>query len=172
MTTATKENAAKVEVKPASKPRHKPSTDVWRDRFRRPTDDQLIAGLDEQGTMLFKTARKWLLGVEDASEDLSWNGIPWRWSFAYWLSAKPAPSDLPLAYLVPDPETPRLGLPMTAQVLAEVKPRKLSKTIREGLVHSTRVANVYWTSWDLQSKTGVQDVLDLVRIKHESLSKA
>lgn len=161
MTTATK-----------GRSKHATPTKVWLDRFRRPTDEDLIAGLEAQGATLFKSARKSLQAIEGAEEVLDWHGIPWRWSFAYWVGAKPARNNgqAPLAYLIPDPETPRLGLPLSGEIIASVKPRSLSKPIREGLVYSTRVGQVYWTCWDLQSKTGLADVLELVRIKRQHLS--
>lgn len=148
----------------------KTATQPWLDRFKQPTAAALLAELPAQKLGLFETVREKLPETTDAVETLGWHGIPWRWCFAYEVGKKRKGSDeLPFAYLIPDPERPRLCLPLEGSVVATVKPRQISKTIREGIVYATRVADVFWTTWDLQSKAGLEDILSLVRFKHEVL---
>lgn len=132
------------------------------DRFRTPGADELISGLSETDQAIFRDVREQLLTLEDISESILWHGLPWRWAFAYRTGGQ-SEAEPATAYLVPNPELPQLGLPLSVGFVAGLKPRRLSRPSRERLVHATRVAGLLWTEWDLTSRAPLTEAIELLR---------
>lgn len=138
---------------------------AWEDRFRTPTLEQLRAPLNKQLQGAFDAARDRLLEFEGLSESILWRGIPWRWTVAF-----TSQDDREgWAYLVPQPARPYLVLPVAIETLSKLPVRRLSKFVREGILHAACVAGVYWPQWDIQTKGQVEDVFTVVAMKHAAL---
>lgn len=138
---------------------------AWEDRFRTPTLEQLRAPLNKQLQGAFDAARERLLDLEGLSEGILWRGIPWRWTVAF----STAEERDCWAYLVAQPARPYLVLPVSIEVLSKLPVRRLSKFVREGILHAACVAGVYWPQWDIQTKGQVEDVMAVVAMKHAAL---
>lgn len=129
---------------------------LWQDRFNKPEVDSLLAALEATHRSLFERARDGLLTLEGCAERFGWEGVPLRWCLAF--SADDAE---PFAYLIPDPEEPKICLPLPATLLDTLKPREVTKIIREGILASSPVDGVFWPTWSLASKSGVDDLIAL-----------
>jgi hypothetical protein len=92
-------------------------------------------------------------------ETLTWRGT-WCWTLCY----APAADAPACAYLIANPQRPTLSIPVHEGVLAGMSLRKLPKGIREGLSHAPSVEGVHWPTWDMSTKSGVDEVIVLVRM--------
>lgn len=137
---------------------------AWEDRFRAATIDQLRAPLNKQLLGAFDAARERLQEMDGLSEELVWKGIPWRWTLAY-----TADRDEDWVFLVPQPTRPYLVLPLSLETLTKLPVRRLSKFVRDGILHAACVAGVYWPQWDIQTKGQVEDVFAVVAMKYAAL---
>ena len=131
---------------------------LWEDRFSRPSVEALLAEIPKPGVTLIEGFREALLAQGTFAEGLSWQGIPWRWSLTYADGRRLA------AYIVPNPVKPGVCVPVPADLLGSVPPRKLSKSVREAVASSPTVAGTNWVQFDLTSKTMADELLLLVQI--------
>jgi len=138
----------------------------WEDKFRQPSLDELLEQYNKQQSTLFENAREHLLAMDSVKELLDWHGLPWRWSLAYSVNA---PKLASVAFLVPNPTVPTVGLPMSVTFVQSLPMRKLKKPIREGLTAAKLIGESYWSSWELTSKTQLEEVSDLLKRKYEFL---
>ena len=131
---------------------------AWEDRFRTPKIDELLEVFNKQTLPALEFARAKLLEVAGVREDLSWQGIPWRWCLTYRVGS----AERPWAYLVLEPNKARLALPLTADAVSRLPARKMSKTIRDAIAQASQVGGVYWASWELTSKALSEELVDTV----------
>lgn len=133
----------------------------WQDRFKTPTIDQLVGELNRQNAAVIEHARDRLSSGAGLSEELRWQGV-WRWTMLY-----RAPSDNGLAsiYVVPDPTKLRMAVLMPEDRIAELPLKKLSKFIRDGLLHAPVVDGLRWAQWEVQTKSQVDEVLALAAMR-------
>ena len=135
---------------------------LWEDRFGRPTVDDLLDGCPRTVLPLIEHARTKLSHAKGVSEQLAWQGIPWRWTLTY---RHVDDAERAYAYLVPDPSKPRLVVPFPIRVLGEMSLRKFSKTTREAILHATVVGSVSWCQWELLTKATTEEVVALAELK-------
>ena len=128
----------------------------WEDRFRTPAVEELREGLGGDHTPLFDHVRE-RLRTQGLDESLAWNGVPWRWSLVYRADAAT------IAYLVPQPGKPMIALVLPAAQLASLPVRKMSRTVRDGIIFSARVGGMHWPTWEITSKTLADEVVGLLR---------
>lgn len=147
----------------------KKTRSVWEDRFKTPTLDDLRQQYNRQTANLLDTALERLRGYGDLSEDLSWQGLPWRWTITF----KSTKADSRAwAYVVPDPEKPKLAMPLTAEMVNAMPLHRMKKHVRDGVLLSRLVDGVYWATWDLTGKDQLKDILELADRKRKlSLQK-
>lgn len=140
---------------------------AWEDRFKAPTWEELRAGSNKQLGALLDHARERILALPGTREQLAWHGIPWRWSLAF-----RAAIDLerPIAFVVPQPNHPRLAVPLASEVLATIASAKLPKTIREAILHAPQVGGVRWPSWELFNRTQFAELLGLIELRLRAVS--
>lgn len=136
---------------------------AWNDRFRTPTLEDLFEPFNRQLTGLIDATREQLVEFPGVSEELSWQGIPWRWTLVYRWKGEP---DRAWAYVVLDPERLRLALPMTTELIAKLPAKKLSRTTRDGIVQASEVAGVHWAQWELVNKPQLEELMSIARTKH------
>lgn len=127
---------------------------AWEDRFRRPTVDELLSGLNKQ---LLGLADAWRERMAEAGlrEELSWQGIPFRWTLVYRSEARP---DRAVAYLVPQPVKAYLSIPIASDAVSRLPMRRLSKAVRDSLGAASLVNGQYWAQWELTSKAQLEEL--------------
>jgi hypothetical protein len=143
---------------------------AWEDRFRAPTWEELRNASNRQMASLLEHAREKLVRLPNVRERLAWHGIPWRWSLAF---SVPCDPDRPVAFLVPQPNHPRLAVPLPAEVLAQINLPRYSKPVREAILHAPQVAGVRWPAWELLNRNQFAELLDLIHARlatHAQLS--
>jgi hypothetical protein len=142
---------------------------AWEDRFRTPSLSDLRGHYNKQQSALLDAARDRLLEFPGISEELTWQGLPWRWTLTYRCAAEPARV---WAYLVPDPERPVLSMPLTSSTISALPMHRLKKHVKDGVTQSRLVNGVFWATWELTSKPQLAEVLELVDKKHALISRA
>jgi hypothetical protein len=133
----------------------------WEDRYRTPTVRELRDLLSRQHCQLLDAAREALLTMDGVIESIEWRGIPWRWTMAFHREASA------VAYLVPQPARPRIGVPLSDELVQALSLKRLSKSVRDAITFAPRVGEMLWPAWDLTSRTQIDELLGLVRRKHE-----
>lgn len=133
---------------------------AWQDRFHTPTAQRLLADIQRGFTSPIEHIRAKLLAGEAIHESVIWSGV-WNWTLAYTHNGDSGPA---WAYIVPDPAHPRLCLPFPDGLLGELPVKKISKTVRDALVHATSVDGVRWPTWELTSKALGDDLFVLAHI--------
>lgn len=133
----------------------------WQNRFERPSIDDLRGHYNKQLCGYHDTAREFIKKFDNVTESIDWHGLPWRWSTRF---------DIPevtvergWVYLVPDPEGPKVSVPMTEDMVTRLPRTRLKKHIREGIEHAKKVGDVRWTEWTITSKSQLEDVLDVAK---------
>ncbi|MBL0927772.1 MAG: hypothetical protein IBJ11_08985 [Phycisphaerales bacterium] len=142
---------------------------AWEDRFARPSADLLLEDCGKTKGKLLETAVERLRGMERVEEQLSWQGLPWRWTLTFTAPSDPTRA---FAYVVPDPEKPKIALPLTTEMIAAMPLRRLTKYVRDGVEGARWVGSVAWATWEIESKGQLDEILDLVRRKHQFLTSA
>ncbi len=137
---------------------------AWSDKFRQPSLEELRNAVPKPLQSVLDEARERLGGLDGASETLVWQGVPWRWTLVY--TAPGSPDSRALVYLIPDPQRLQLCVPLDQELIEQVGLKRLKKSIREGVVFARNVAGVWWPTWDVQSKTALDEVFDLISRKH------
>ena len=131
---------------------------VWLDRFEKPEVEALVAGLDE-GAEAFEAMRSLLIEGYEARESVEWRGAPWRWAMAYAIGAEDAPV---VVFLIPNPESPLISLPVPISIAARSVPRSAPKPFRDAFEGSKQVGKVLWTEWDLRPEVIAEPVRALL----------
>lgn len=146
---------------------------LWADKFRMPTIDQLRQQVAKPLLPVFDDARATLNELDGVSETLQWQGVPWRWTLVYRFGGETDSSGAKaVAYLIPDPQRIQICVPLSGEQIETCGVKKLKRPIRDGVLHSRSVAGVWWPTWDLPSKSALDEVLELVERKHKNLAVA
>ncbi len=135
-----------------------PSRTPWEDRFRTPGISELRGALAPQFLGAFDHARVKLAQIQGASEAIRWHGV-WKWTFEY---AGAGTHQEPFAFLVPDPARPRVCVSILESAMAGVDVRKLAKGVREVLAAAPAVDGTRWATWDVTTKSGVEEIAGLI----------
>lgn len=137
---------------------------AWENRFQTPEVEDLGSHYNKQVRNLIDSARELLSGFDGVEEQVSWEGLPWRWTMVFTMPNDPTRA---WAYLVPHPEAPQLSVPLTGEMIDALPLRRMKKHIRDGVAFGTRVDNTLWATWEITSKSHLQDVLDVAKRKHK-----
>ena len=137
---------------------------AWSDKFRQPSADELRSGLPKPLQLIFDDARRHFDDMPQISEVLVWQGVPWRWTFVLLGPASAEPRAL--AYLIPDPSRVQVCVPLTHEQIERLNLKRMKKSIRDGVVFARNVNGVWWPTWDVPTKTALDEVLELVGLKH------
>jgi len=136
---------------------------AWEDRFQKPTVEALRGQYIKQVAGLFDDVRAGLAEFQGAREDLSWEGVSWRWCFRFDLEFSP---ETPWTAVIPHPEGPRVSIATPVEVLTALPKRRISKYITEELVRPRVVDDYHWGVWTLANKSNLADLLDLSKRCH------
>lgn len=141
---------------------------AWSDKFRQPSEDELRTGLSKPLQQVFDDARQRLNEIESGNESVVWQGVPWRWTFVY--TAEGAGEARALAYVIPDPARLQICVPLTNEIVERLPLKRMKKSIRDGVVFARHVAGVSWPTWDIPTKTALDEVFELIARKHAMIS--
>jgi len=136
---------------------------AWEDPFVEPELEDLVEVYGRAELALFNAAREWLLGVGDSTEELSWQGLPWRWCLVYTIPGDPTRA---WAYLSPDPERPRLAIPFTGEMLQAMPMHRFKRHLKDVFAATNDVGGKFWPTFDVTTKGQLEDVLDLAKRKY------
>ncbi len=134
----------------------------WTDRFSKPDIKQLRAHYDAASTDLFDEARRAVSERNSVEERLAWQGLPWRWTLVF---EHPNDPTRAFAYLVPDPNSIKISVPLTTDMIQRLPLRRMKKTIRDGIESGNRIDAVVWACWDVATENQLQEILDIVSTK-------
>lgn len=141
---------------------------AWEDRFKTPSPDDLFDSLNKQVGALVDSARQRLRGFPGVVEELSWQGLPWRWTLTYRL---PGDNGRAWAYLIPDPVKPQIALPVPTQMVGSLPMHRFKKHVKDGVLQGRMVDGVYWATWEITSKGQLAEIFELAQHKHTLSSK-
>lgn len=134
----------------------------WADRFSKPEVGQLSAHYDGSTSALFDSARENVARQQAVEERLAWQGLPWRWTLVF---EHPSDPTRAFAYLVPDPQSLKISVPLTPEMIQRLPLRRMKKTIRDGIETGNRINSVVWACWDIGSENQLDEILDIVQCK-------
>jgi hypothetical protein len=134
---------------------------AWDNRFEIPSQSDLIAGLNHQMHFVAEHARHLLVQPGCVKEAVAWQGV-WKWTFSYTCTLD---QSRPWAYIIPDPSKLRICVPLAENVLTEIPLKKISRFVRDVIVHAAPVGQLRWPMWEVQTKAQAADVLELCTMK-------
>ncbi|MEX0653401.1 MAG: hypothetical protein WD534_12330 [Phycisphaeraceae bacterium] len=150
-------------AKPAIKPRL-----AWEDRWTQPTLDQLLAPLRDQTREIFQAMMEQVEQIEGAQQQLIWYGPAWRWTIEYRIPVGEEMTNL--IYLVPNPETPVVSIPLPEHIVDQLPVKRLNKYVRDGIRSAKCAVELHWAVWSPNARTEVEHLGDLLRRKHKLLT--
>jgi hypothetical protein len=135
----------------------------WEDQFTEPTLEDLLAAYPKPNRQLFEHARGFMLGLDDVTETLGWQGLPWRWCLTFEIPKDPTRA---WAYLVPDPERAKVAIPFNGEMLQAMPMHRFKRHLKDVFAGSMDVGGKFWPTFDISSRSQLEDVLDLVKRKY------
>ena len=142
----------------------------WLDRFECPSPQALLDPLADEFAPLAQDIRQRFLRFPNVQESVQWQGLPWRWCLAY--TAPLCPPDRALAFLVPEPESTRVAVPLDEADASALLTSRSARCLRENLAQSSQVGSVLWLEWVLGSKVLVDELSKLIKAKLELTASA
>ncbi len=127
----------------------------WTDKFTIPPIEALLEEFPEEIRPRIDELREQVRSVKGAREQLSWMGIPWRWTLVYKMRGQGGHA---LAYLILDPAAPRLSIPLTADQVCALELSTLTKAQEDALLDGTKVGTQLWASFAVDEETTADDV--------------
>ena len=136
----------------------------WNDRFSRPGESDLLSGLNRDDRRLIERVITKCEGIGANARCVLWQGIPWRWTIQLSLG-----NGKTLLFVIPEPGRPQLAVPLDAADLDRLPMRRLSKSIRDGILNARTVESTLWPEWELTSNTQVDELMTLIRVRVQGL---
>jgi uncharacterized membrane protein len=130
---------------------------AWSNRFAAPALAALLHALRPSHAGPFRHARERLLAIPGMREGIAWQGV-WRWTLVY---SHPSFGGGAWAFLIPDPGRPLLAVPVAEAALPHLPEKHLTRAVKDGLVMAPLVGAVRWATWEVTSKTLVENVLGI-----------
>jgi hypothetical protein len=140
---------------------------IWSDRFSTPGADALVDALRRDLAPAVQHARERLMAGHGLSEQVRWQGV-WCWTLVYSCDAGHG-----VAYVIPDPARPRLGLAVKVGGAADLPLKKLTRVVRDAVLHAPVVDGFKWVALEITSKAAVDEalaVLELVKAQASAKS--
>ncbi len=143
---------------------------AWTDRWNPPTFEQLMAPQKEQHFNLLSKLLENIGLFEGVESSIVWYGSAWKWTIEYRLTGEGQAAAEPLAYFVPDPESPILCIPLREQMIAQLPMKRLNRYIRDGIRSAKCAVEVHWARWSPTAMTEVEHLTDLIKRKHKMIT--
>jgi hypothetical protein len=135
----------------------------WLDRFTQPSLEALLGNLPEEVRPQVEALRGRMRALPGVREQVEWLGLPWRWAIAY--TGVGHPVSRAVAYLIPDPESVRISIPLEQEVLALIAGPKASRTLRDSIVQASRVGQIVWPEWTMGSVVLAEELAAVAEAK-------
>ena len=133
---------------------------AWTDKFTVPPIESLLDEFSDELRPRIDELRAQIRTVKGVREQLSWRGIPWRWTLVYKLRGQPGHA---LAYLIVDPSAPRVSVPLTADQVCALELNTLSKAQGDALLDGTKVGSQLWASFEIGENSNAEDIMRMLR---------
>lgn len=144
---------------------------AWEDRWNKPELQAMHAQLKEQHQNLLANLLAGIEAYENIEKDLVWHGPSWKWTIEYSLTGPTKlPVTDPMAYFVPNPETPLLCIPLRLEHIAELPLKRLNRYVRDEIKTAKCAVSVHWCTWNPTAMTEVEHLLDLIKRKYKLLT--
>lgn len=140
----------------------------WEDKFKRPSLEDLREGMNKERSTLLDAARDAFLSLPGVQEEVSWQGLPWRWTLTYRCPDDPKRI---WAYLVPDPANPKLSMPLTSAMVSALPMHRFKKHVKDAVLNGRMVDGVYWATWEITTKPQLSDILELANQRRKHAAK-
>jgi hypothetical protein len=118
----------------------------WSNKFEHPTKKDLLAQLNAEHAALFEKSYKSITSTIGSKPKLVWLDLPWRWSFEY---TCPEHALVEHAYLIPDPELPRIAATVRSAFFEKHAPDAFPKVLRPGIASGVLINHQTWCHWEL-----------------------
>ncbi len=141
----------------------------WEDRWVQPELAQLLNPLDEQRRKIVDILIEKINEFPGVHQGLIWHGAAWRWTLEFSLYDEDGKLLETLAYLVPNPETPVLCVPMKSQMVEKLPIKRLNRYIRDGIRVAKRAMDTHWAVWTPTAVTETEHLMDLIKRRHKIL---
>ncbi len=132
------------------------SRSAWSDRFTVPTVASVVAAIPSPLRVVVEYARA-QLHARDLVEEFIWQGV-WRWSFVY---THPDQPHAATAFIIPDPQSPRICIPLRAGSIFRLVARPLAGYIRDPIAAAQTIDGTRWPSWRIETVEQVDDLAQL-----------
>jgi hypothetical protein len=133
------------------------SRSAWSDRFTVPSVVSVVDALPPSRRLVVEYAREQLC-LRDLTEEFIWQGV-WRWSFVY---TRPNEPHAASAFIIPDPELPRMCIPLRGGSIVRAVSRPLSSYIRDPIIAAQTIDGTRWPSWHIESVEQIDDLAHLL----------
>jgi len=124
-----------------------------------------MGGVHRFSRAAVRHARQVLTDGFSLNERILWNGV-WRWSFVYERHEagheRQRTQSKVAAYLIPEPDRPKMCIPIPAAISATLSPRTTPSFVREQLGMCPTVDGVLWPVWSVDGKQMVTELLGAV----------
>lgn len=141
----------------------------WEDRWVQPELEQLLTPMDEQRRKVVDILIAQIGAYPGVHQTLIWHGTAWRWTLQFSLYAEDGKLIDTLAYLVPNPESPVLCVPMKLDAVNKLPLKRLNRYIRDGIRVAKRAVDIYWATWTPTAVTETEHLMDLIKRRHKTL---
>ena len=135
------------------------------DRWNTPTLEQLLEPLKAHHRKALDTLLAAIADLDDVEQALVWYGPSWKWTLVLRHPAVDASNPDQICYIVPDPETPQVVVPMTDEMADSLPLKRLNRFIRDGIKVAKIAASIYWATWTPGTIAEAEHLADLIRRK-------
>jgi len=139
----------------------------WEDRWAMPELDQLLKPIEEQRRKVVDILIKQIGEYPGVHQTLIWHGTAWKWTLQFSLYGEDGELIDTLAYLVPNPESPVLCVPLKPQTVEKLPLKRLNRYIRDGIRVAKRAVEIYWAVWNPTAVTETEHLMDLIKRRHK-----
>ena len=144
-----------------------PTRSPWEDQWNQPTFEALMALQKEQHQNLLNNLLERIEEYEGVEKTIIWHGSSWKWTFEYVLNHPDTTLTEPMAYFVPDPESPVLCIPMREDMIAQLPIKRLNRYIRDQIRSAKCAVEIHWCKWTPTAMTEVEHLMDLFKRKYK-----
>lgn len=144
----------------------------WQDRWTRPTFDQLLQPHDKEHRELLLSLVAGIEALDGVQRSLTWYGQAWKWTFQFNFYDEAGHDVEVLAYLVPNPQSSLLCVPLLEPMISQFPIRRLNKFVRTGIQNAKQAVEIHWAVWSPTTQAEADHLLDLLNRKHKILAAA
>ncbi len=141
----------------------------WEDRWSQPQVKQLLDPIEEQRRKVVDILIKKINAYPGVHQTLIWHGSAWKWTLQFSLYGTDGKLIDTLAYLVPNPETPVLCIPLKPATVEKLPLKRLNRYIRDAIRVSKRAVDIHWAVWTPSAVTETEHLMDLIKRRHKIL---